>query len=221
MCWLLAGHYLILAYRCQGMPSHLGSRKLSRDNARITSYPMFISTFTAVLVHHSAAPASRGPLHVATLQLFLTMLLYLLCCVSIPSNEERCKCQMRMAHSFTPATAGAKICLQSSRLQTSSPLLRALVRVVLTFHLLAGCRPSLFPGERPGSLSKALLLGLRNRRRRRKQRNVYQALDTARWQDDVRRAPRANGCRVRRPSEDRGPQTKPGATSLSVLGLLK
>lgn len=203
------------------MPSHLGSRKLSRENARITSYPMFISTCTALLVHHSAAPASRDTLHVATLQLFLTLLLYLLCCVSIPSSEERCKCQLRVVCSFTPATAGAKSCLQSSRLQNSSPLLLAFARVVLTFHLLAGFLPSLFPGERPGSLSKALLLGLRNRRRRRKQRNIHQALDTSRWQDDVRRAPRANGCRVRRPSEDRGPQTKPGATSLSVLGLLK
>ena len=91
---------------------------------------------------------------------------------------------------------------------------------MLTFHLLVGFRPSLFLGERPGSLSKALLLGLRNRGRRREQRNVYQALDAARWQDDVRRTPRANGCRLRRPSEDRGPQTKPGMTSLSVYILI-
>lgn len=58
-------------------------------------------------------------------------------------------------------------------------------------------------GERPGGLSKALLLGIRQRGgRRRQQRYRHQVVDSAERSDDVGRTARADGCGVRRPTQD-------------------
>lgn len=98
-----------------------------------------VQRYTAVV--HSAAPSARGTAvleYMATLKSLVT-LLYMLCCVSILSSEERCKCQMR---------TGAKSYLENSNLQNTSPLHTARVRTSSAHVSPAGWLSSLFISRR-------------------------------------------------------------------------